>query len=242
MRQNTRALKRIFQRRPISQHHLVTPPWDDPVVVRELAFDQLGSKRVGTNSRPQVVITKYQCDGCLNIIQQACKFENTLARHNHLARITDTGGQLCVGHGQPVTIRCHHTQMLCIYFQQQTIQVIADVLLRHSKRSCIQHVAKISLRHLKPETLAIILNIRKMLSWQGRQGKVTGAATQVQPVAFEVELDWRFVPQSPTNIRQFAGRYGDTPRLINMHWHDPSHQFHFHIGAGQGERVVLGHQ
>ena len=147
-----------------------------------------------------------------------------------------------MSHGQAVAIGRHHPHMATVYFQQQAIKVITNILLGHGKRRGVQHPAQFFLRQLQAEAFRLVFHVGKVLSRQGRQGKMGVARSHVQTVTFQRQINRGFVTECPTDIRQLPGRYRDPARLVHVDRRNPPDQFNFHIGTGECQCVVFSFQ
>src|SRR5512134_555553 len=78
--------------------------------------------------------------------QNALKFEDSLARQDDLLVGLGLGFEFCLAESQSVTVCGYGTQRLAFSFEQKSVQIVANVLLRHRKMRLVDQTSEITLR------------------------------------------------------------------------------------------------
>ena len=103
---------------------------DHPGVIGELAFNQLGHQFDVGKLDFQLIRGNLQRDQIVGIFQQTLQLHDGLARNNDLM-----ADELLIGNdlteGKPMSIGGNRDHIFAIDYQEQAIEVIANVLLSH---------------------------------------------------------------------------------------------------------------
>ena len=102
--------------------------------------------------------------------QQSLQLQHPLARHDDLLLRQITTINADLGKREPVTVRGDGPQQLSSRLQQQAVQVVPDILLRHRKVRLVQQTSQRVLGHHERLTGADVLDGREFGRRQASPG------------------------------------------------------------------------
>jgi hypothetical protein len=112
-----------------------------------------------------------------------------------------------LGEGETMSVGCHHTQLASFDREQQPVQVVANVLLRHRVLHEHEQRSQCSLRHRHfADVIAAGRKARKVVRRQGLQRETAAPGLQLQPVRRALERYFRFRGQGTQDVLQLARR------------------------------------
>ena len=209
--------------------------WNHARVVGELAFHQLRDQLDVGKSQFHLVGGDVQLHRLIVLFQQALQFDDGLARNNHfLAREGLLGGDLAKR--QTVAIGGHGDDVIAIQNQQQAVQVVADVLLRHRE---MHHVEQVFQRFLGQGDGGVVafrlLHGRELFRRQGLQGEARLARLHGQALVQQGHRDVARFGQGAQDVQQLARGHGGTGDIRAGTDFRVRGDLHFGVGRQEGD-------
>ncbi len=218
---------------PIGHDNLVAAPRQHTLVIRELAIDQLGGEGEVAGGGANVVCTQYDIDQVIRFAEKTGQFKNALTRHDQLIALLIVDVRINGAHRHAMTVGCYRTQLALIDLQQQTVQIVAHVLLSHGKAGALNQAAQLALTDGKTHGTRAVFNIGEIVRRQGCQGKAATPGLDQCLAVFNLEVQRGIVRQRFADIHQLAGRNGNLPVFAGFVQCDTANQLDFQVGTGQ---------
>src|SRR5207253_2454930 len=132
------------QRLPIRLYLFARAGRNDPPIFRESSIDQLRSEANVADLSTNVVGSDGQLDGSIRS-EDPLQLQNALARHDDLLLPAVGILQQHLADRQAMPIGRDRSQRLPIRFEEQPVQVVANVLLRHREMRLVDEPAELAL-------------------------------------------------------------------------------------------------
>ena len=133
-------MQRGTQRLAVDADLAVGADRDHRLVVGEAAVDELAGEGDIVALDPDVAAAELQFDVAVAAFEQALQFGHALARHDDLALGAAAGSERGFAQGQAMAVGGHAAQAGFAQVEQQAVQVIAHVLLRHRERGAFDQL------------------------------------------------------------------------------------------------------
>ncbi len=164
--------------------------------------------------------------------QKALQLLHALARHDDLPLATCRSGiQSGFAQRQAVTVGGHAAQGIVAQIEQQAVEVVTDVLLRHGECRAFQQFFQRGFGYCNPFGGIHFVQRREIIGGQAGQREPAATGLHRHLVAILADGDTAAVGQSTHDLEQLAcGDRGFTILRL-FHGHARNH-FDFEIGAG----------
>ena len=206
VRKNRRALQGEAQILAADAHVLVGTNRDDRLVVGETTVDQFRRERHATPAQAQMVPSKLKVDRTFTGLEQTLQLKHALAWNDDLSTRRDLRRQLGFGQRQAVSIGRHTTQRLVANIEQEAVQVIPDILVRHRERGTRNQVLERRFRQTDLLNQVDIVDHRKFTCRQGREREPASTGADRNAIPVLLDLDLGPIRQCAADVEQLARR------------------------------------
>src|SRR3954467_10289826 len=214
VRQDRGSLQRLAQRFPVGQQLVFVLRWNDARVVGELAVDQLGDELDCTKTEGRLARRKLDANFLVGVGEELGQLEHGLSRHDRLLT-REVGVEFDLGKGEAVAVGRHQLDLASLYDHQQTVEVIANVLLRHGVLHEPEHTTQGLLRHRKARHVACRLGeAREIFRRQRLQAKAALAGPYQQPLVLRLQADLGLLRQRPQDVEQLPRAHRKGTRIL----------------------------
>src|SRR5690606_4265929 len=178
----------------------------DPGEVGELALDQLGDEFDVAEAETDLARGHVDADRLVAFGQQTLHFKYRLTRHDDVVLVLDAldrGAAM----GKAVAVGGHGAHPARLEHEQQAVQIIADVLLRHGEMHHVEQVLERLLQQRKRDIPFLGLGQGgKFVGSQRLQGKAAFARLNRELARGKRQLDLAGVGQGTQDVEQLARR------------------------------------
>ena len=223
---------------PVQQHLAVRADRDHRGVIGEAAVDQLGGEGHIVALHANVAAADFQLKAAIAAFQQALQLGHALARDDDLALAHGCAFQLRLAHGQSVTIGRHTAQRPFAQVEEQTVEVVAHVLLGHGERGAFDQFLQRRFRHFDPLGRLDLVHRREIVGRQRRQGEPAAARLHGDLVPGLADGHLAAIGKGANDVEQLArGNRGFA--ILRVVDGAARNHLHFQIGTGQRQLAVL---
>jgi hypothetical protein len=141
--------------------------------------------------------------------EQPIELEHAFARHDDLLVSHRGRFEVDLRQREPVPIRRDRSELLALGLEQQAVQVIPYVLLRHREVRFLNQRPQVATRQTQRLLRRNLLDDRKIRRPQRRQCESTASGLHREPLAVEGHVDGRAVRQRTANLVKLPTRHGD---------------------------------
>ena len=150
-------------------------------------------------------------------------------------RLEVSPGQLKISAHNPEQ---EEAQEVVAQVEQQAVEVVAHVLLRHGERGALDQFLERRLRHADALDQLEVLDRREIVAGQCRQGEAAAPGLHGDLVAGQAQGDAGAVGQGPDDLEQLARRDRGLA-VLGVLDRAARHHFHFQVGARHGQATAL---
>src|SRR5437879_6532608 len=138
-------------------------------------------------------------------------------------------------------IRRYRAQRLAIRLEEQPVQVVANILLRHREMCLVDEPPEFPLLETQRLLRADLLDDGEFGRGQTREREAAAAGAQRHALALRAQRDAGLLGQRTENIEQLAPGYGDVAPLRHAHL-ARGNQFHLEVGSRHTQTIFTRRQ
>ncbi len=236
--QDGRTLQRRTQGFAVHLHFAVGADRDHRFVIRETAIDQLRGEGDIVALDPHVAAADFQLHFAVAALEQALQLGHALARHDDLALGAGAVLQRRFAQRQAVAVGGHAAQQLVAQVEQQAVEVIAHVLLRHRERGALDQFLQCRFGHRHALGRLDLVHGREIVCRQRGQGEAAAPGLHGDLLAGLRHGHAAAVGQGADDLEQLACRNRGFA-VLRILDRDAGDHFHFQVGTGQRQLAAL---
>src|SRR5690606_8673008 len=241
--ENGSALQAALQGLAVNEEMTRISGGNDSREVGELAFHQFRNEVDLAEAEADLGGRDVDLYSVVRVGQQALHFQHRFARHDDVVTLFNafnSRATMC----QPVTVSCYRLDGARFENEQQAVQVVAEVLLRHGKVHLVEQVLQYFLRHgegnvplLGDSQHGVFGSVKRL------QGKAALGRLHSHAPTLYAELHVAGVRQSTQDIQQLARGNGGGGGIFAHAEICMRRDLHFEIGSYESHALAfLTHQ
>ncbi len=170
--------------------------------------------------------------------EQPIELEHAFARHDHLLVAHGCRFEVHLRQREPVPIGCNRAELLSLRLEQEPVQVVPYVLLRHREVRLLNQRAKVATRQTQRLFRRDFLDDRKVRRPKRRQRESAASPLHREPLAVEGDLDRRALRQRTANLVKLPTWHRDVAirRAIDGRFRN---HLDFQVGCGYTQPALF---